>query len=114
MELLSLILIIVLILIISALPLHFAVKLLGGHSTIIKVLFVNLLVGIVLAVLNFLFGYVAGIIGFIAMILIYMNMFDLGFLRALLAWLLQAVIAAIIGILLVVLFGITLTAAILL
>jgi hypothetical protein len=80
------------IFILSALPLYFSVKLLGGRASILKVIFVNLLVAIVAIAINILFNSWIGLITFILMLWIYKDFFRLGWIRAILAWLLQFVL----------------------
>lgn len=75
------------ILIISALPLYFAVKILGGDASVFKVLFVNLVVGIIGIVVN------SHLIVFLMLIFVYKMMFRLSWIAAFLAWILQFVIA---------------------
>ncbi len=103
---LVLLLITLAIFIISALPLYFAVKMLGGKATLLKILIINLIVALVSFMINFLFQTWGGLIAFILMIWIYKDFFKLGWLRALLAWLLQFVFAVIIVIILA-LLGVT-------
>lgn len=91
---------------ISALPLYFAVKVLGGKAGLFGVLFTNLLVAIVSFIINFLFDTWGGLFAFVLMIWIYKEFFELGWLRALLAWLLQFVFAVLI-LLLLSLLGVT-------
>ena len=75
------------ILLISALPLYFAVGLLGGKATIFKVPMVNLIVGVIGAALDI------PIIGFILLLFIYKKVFKMSWLSAFLAWILQFVVA---------------------
>ncbi len=82
---------IVLVFIITSLPMHIAVSLLGGHSSITKAALVNFIAGVVGAGIYFFTGY-GGIAAFIALLVIYKIMFRLSFLRVLLAWFLQGVI----------------------
>ncbi len=93
---------IILISIISALPLYFAVKFLGGKATILKVILVNIAVGLLGFLLNI------PIIGFILLLLIYKEMFELSWFRAFLAWILQFVVAVILILCAVLLLGIAL------
>ena len=86
-------LVLLIVLVISALPLHFAVKILGGKSTIIKVIVVNVLVSIIIGITNSYFGLIAGFVFFLILIVIYKLLFKMGFIRVILAWLLQSVIA---------------------
>jgi len=80
---------VVAIIVISALPLYFAVKFLGGKATIFKVLMVNLIVGIIGAALDM------PVIGFVLLLFVYKEVFKLSWLSAFLAWLLQFVVAAV-------------------
>ncbi|MFH1126684.1 MAG: hypothetical protein ABIG84_04335 [archaeon] len=79
----------VLIILISALPLYFAVKLLGGEATIFKVLMVNLIAAIVGAVFKL------PLIGFLLLLFIYKEVFKLSWFGAFAAWILQFVVAAV-------------------
>ncbi|MCK4551171.1 MAG: hypothetical protein KAT91_04405 [Candidatus Aenigmarchaeota archaeon] len=93
---------IILISIISALPLYFAVKFLGGKATIIKVILVNIVVGLLGFLLNI------PLIGFILLLLIYKELFELSWVRAFLAWVLQFVVAVILILCAIILLGIAL------
>lgn len=81
------ILAVVAILIISALPLYFTVKFLGGKATIFKVLMVNLIVGIISAALDM------PVVGFVLLLFVYKEVFKMSWLSAFLAWILQFVVA---------------------
>jgi len=85
---------------IAAIPLHITVKLLGGDSSLIKAAIVNFLVGLASGVISFFLKSFAGVISFIALLFIYKTMFDIGWIRALLAWLLQGVIIVLLIVLL--------------
>jgi hypothetical protein len=87
--------VIVLVFIITAIPLNIAVHLLGGNSNLLKTAFVNLIVGLIGAVI---YGFLpfGGLLAFIALLFIYKMMFGLSFLRAFLAWGLQFIIAGLI------------------
>lgn len=89
--LIIIILIFVLAFIISALPLYFAVKFLGGKTSILKTIIINLLTGLVIAVVHYFFKTFGDIIAFILVIWIYHEMFRLKWIKAILAWLLQFV-----------------------
>ncbi|MBN1274754.1 hypothetical protein JXA12_00470 [Candidatus Woesearchaeota archaeon] len=93
---------------ISALPLYFSVQLLGGKAGLFKVVLINLLVAFVAILVRFFFDSWGGLVAFIVMIWIYKDFFELSWLRALLAWLLQFVFAVIIIVLAVLLFGVAL------
>lgn len=97
---LSLLLITLAIFVVSALPLFFAVKMLGGRTSIIKIIIINVLVALVSFIINFFFHTWGGLLAFILMIWMYKEFFRLGFIRAILAWLLQFVFAVLIVILL--------------
>lgn len=81
---------VLIILFISALPLYFAVGLMGGKTSILKVLFANFIVGIIYLI-------VPSLISFILLLFIYKEMFKLSWLGALGAWLLQFVVAVVLG-----------------
>lgn len=100
-------LILVAILVVSAIPLNLAVKLLGGRSSILKVIAANILAGVLGYLILVYVGEYVAILSFIAMILIYRSMFRMGWIRSMLAWLLQFVIIAIIIVVLL-LFGVSL------
>lgn len=82
------------ILVISAIPLNLAVKLLGGKSGILKVIIANLAVAAIATFLDSTVGWYAGLLSFLLMLLVYKLLFNIGWVRALLAWLLQFVIIA--------------------
>lgn len=99
----------ILLFILAAIPLYFAVESLGGKATFLNVLLVNLITGVLYAVLRsqFFFG---GLFAFILMIWIYHEVFRLKWFKAFLAWLLQFVFIALFYLLLFfigLVFGIT-------
>jgi hypothetical protein len=100
------IIILILAIIISALPLYFAVLFLGGDATIFKVLITNIIVAISVALFTTFFA-LGGLFILIPVIIIYMFMFDLGLFKALIAWFLQFFIAVVLVIIAVMLFGVT-------
>jgi hypothetical protein len=87
--------------IIASLPLYLAVKFLGGRTSILKVIGVHFIVAVVIAFIQFFINILAGLIAFIAMLWIYKEMFQLGWLRAFLAWILSIIIAVILVIILI-------------
>ena len=99
-------LIVIGLLILSAIPLSFAVKILGGKAGIFKVILVNIIVGIVSYYIYSHFVTWSTIIAFIALLFIYKFMFRLGFIKAFIAWILQFVILFVLVYLLGVIFGI--------
>jgi len=100
------ILVFILLLVISALPLYLAVKILGGKASILKTIVVNILVGAVVWVINYLLNAWASIVAFILVIWIYREMFRLKWIKAFLAWILQFIIMAVL-VFLVGLFGLS-------
>jgi len=86
------IIILLIVLVISAIPLNLAMKMLGGKSSILKVILANLLAGIAYIFLHAYMGIFAGLASFIVMILIYREIFKVGWLRVLLALILEVVI----------------------
>ena len=89
------ILIIILIFVLAALPLHFAVKIMGGKTTILKTILINIIAGLVLALITSAAPIFGGILGFLGLLFTYMFFFRIGFLRALVVWLLQIVLVGI-------------------
>lgn len=98
------------ILVISAIPLNLAVKLLGGKSSIVKVLLVYLMVSLFIMLSEYFIGkgFLASIVVFIGMLFFYKHMFKMGWLRSFLAWIAQFVIIALLGVLLA-LIGVAIT-----
>ena len=88
-------LIIIAIFIISALPLYFAVKFLGGRTKLWKTIIINILAGIVLLIINTLVPVIGGIVAFVIILMMYMYFFRIGFLRAILVWVLEIILVAI-------------------
>ena len=91
MELLIAILYVIVVFVVSALPLYFAVKLLGGHTGLLHAAGATFLGGIVVALVNVLLTTFAGVVAFIALIFLYKVMFRMGWIRTLIAWALQFV-----------------------
>ncbi len=100
----------ILVFILAAIPLYFAVEFLGGKVTFLNVLLVNLITGVLYAVLRSWSFFFGGVLAFILMIWIYHEVFRLKWFKAFLAWLLQFVFIALFYLLLFLvglLFGIT-------
>ena len=104
---LSSLLLIVIVFMLSALPLYFSVKLLGGRTGLLKVILINLLVALVALIIKFFFESWGGLIAFVLMLWIYKDFFRMSWIRALLAWLLQFVFAVILVLLAILMFGVT-------
>ena len=105
MSLIIILLILLAVLIIAALPMHLAVLMLGGRSSIFKVIVANILASIISVLVYGYFHTWTGLISFILMIWLYTVMFHIGFVRALLAWILQFIIAVLLVLLMFVVFG---------
>ncbi len=93
-NLLITVLAIVAIVVISSLPLYLAVKAFGGRTTILSTFVVMLGVGLLSAIIQIVFPF-GNIISFIVLLLIFRNVFHLGWLRAFLVWILWLVFVAI-------------------
>jgi hypothetical protein len=81
--------------IISALPLYFAVKFLGGKTSLIKTAFVTFISGVIVSGIQYRFKTFGGLIAFFVLIWIYHEVFRLNWSKSFLAWLLQFVFIAI-------------------
>ncbi|MBR9706670.1 hypothetical protein GOV14_06565 [Candidatus Pacearchaeota archaeon] len=91
----NLIIILVLI-IISSLPLYISLKLFFARKvSIFRVFLVNMIVGFIVAIVKYYFETFGAIIAFILLLFMYKISFGIGWIRALLVWLLQFVILAI-------------------
>jgi len=94
-----LVIVVFVILMIAALPLYFAVQLLGGKATISKVILVNIYTVIIFAILEFVFNLFGlgnlSIVSFILLIYFYHSFFKLGWIKALIVWFLQIIVAVI-------------------
>ena len=89
----------ILILVVSSIPLYLAVNLLGGKASLLKVIIINLAIGFLDGLITNKFGLFASVISFVVLLAIYKIMFDLGWIRAFFAWILQAVIAILLTVL---------------
>lgn len=83
---------VLIVLVLSSLPLYFAVKLMGGDTSLLEAVIVNIIAqGIPIVAALFFSSYITLII-FVAIIFVYMFFFKLGILKALAVWVIQAVI----------------------
>jgi len=98
-------LIIFFVFLISALPLHLAVKFLGGRTTIIKTAFINILAAILVLVITSFFNVWGSIISFIAVAILYRESFKLKWWKAFLVWLFEGIFLVLLTILSVLIFG---------
>ncbi|MFW6013548.1 MAG: hypothetical protein ACOCZQ_00410 [Nanoarchaeota archaeon] len=85
----------VLILVISAIPLDIAVKMLGGRSSLLKVIVANIIIAIIGYLIQYYIDFLVGFFSFIAMLFVYKRMFRMGWLRTLVAWFLQYLLISI-------------------
>lgn len=89
-------LVFLLTLVISSIPLLFIVRFLGGRASIIKILFANILVAVLGALVFSYFGILEGVwsyvIAFGVLLIVYSIMFEISIIKAFLAWLLQGAI----------------------
>jgi len=89
------IMIYLIILVISSIPLYVAVRLLGGKTSLFKVIMVNIVAGIVISALKAAYSsFIWSILVFLTLLYIYKEMFRIGWLRSFFAWLMQFVIFA--------------------
>ncbi len=87
----------IILMLVSAIPLNISIKLLGGKSSLFKVIIANVAVAIVEAAIASIFGFFSGLISFFAMLFVYKKMFKMSWTASFFAWLLQFVIIAIIA-----------------
>lgn len=104
---LTVILVIIALIIISSLPLYLAVNFLGGHATIFRVFLVNIFTGILLGAL-FMFFDASAFVALLVVALFYSWVFEMGIIRAFVAWFLQYIIAFGLLILTALVFGFSL------
>ena len=88
----TIILVTVAVFILAALPLHLAVRLNRGHSTILKAILINILAAIVLSLANHVFHFWGPLIGFILLLFIYRYAFHLSLLKAFIVWVVQVLL----------------------
>jgi len=96
LDLLWALLIVWVLIVISSLPLYLSLKLFfAKRVSILRVFLVNLIVGFIVSLVKYYFEIFGGIIAFFLLLLIYKIAFGIGWIRAVLVWLLQfAVLAA--------------------
>ncbi len=90
----------------AAFPLHFTVTLLGGNSSLLKVILINIFIGFLTTAINNRFAHYTTLITLVAILLIYKVMFELSWLKAVLALVLQSAVVVILLFLAKVLLGI--------
>lgn len=84
-------LLVIITLILSALPLYFAVKLVGGHAGIVKIILMSLLLSFASMGATFFIGVFAGLFMLIATLFVYQLAFKISLIKAFMAWVLQYV-----------------------
>ena len=94
--------------VIASLPLHFAVSVLGGRTTLFKTMFTITITGLVISAINYKFQIWGGLIALIVSLWIYKEVFELGWIKAILAWILQFIFVIIIAFIIATLIGISL------
>ena len=90
------ILLYIIILIVAAIPLYIALKLLGTRVSILHVIIVNFIAGIIIGLIKMFFGDVWYILLLLVLIVIYKYLFKISWLKAFFAWLIQFIIAYVI------------------
>jgi hypothetical protein len=85
---------IALIFILGILPLYIIVKLLGGRVSLLRALIIKVAAIVITLLLSIAFGWVGPLIVAIVLILLYRLAFNIGIIRAFLAWLLEGVVLA--------------------
>ncbi|MBN2111849.1 hypothetical protein JW707_01990 [Candidatus Woesearchaeota archaeon] len=76
----------------ASIPLHLAAKMFGGDSSLLKAALTNFIAGILGGVIFFLFDGIALFVYFVVLLLVYKTMFNIGWIKAFLVWLMQGVI----------------------
>ena len=85
---------IALIFILGIFPLYIIVKLLGGRVSLFRALIIKIAAVVITLLLSMAFGAIGPLIVAIVLILLYRSAFDIGIIRAFLAWLLEGVVLA--------------------
>ncbi len=92
-EILTTIITLLLVFLVSAFPLHLAVSLLGGRSSMLKAFLVAILTGLAIAILSVVLSGVPflTLILLFVLVWIYREMFRLKWIKAILAWIMQII-----------------------
>ena len=85
----------------SAFVLNIAAKLLGARSSFFKALIVNFIVFLGTAYIKGHINFLEGALSFVFLLLVYKYVFDVGWIRALLIWLMQGILVALFIVLLI-------------
>jgi len=81
--------------ILSAMPLHRALKFFKKKTKFRKVILVTFISGLIISIISSIWKYYIGLISFIVLIYIYKKAFKLKWYKAFLVWLLQLIIIVI-------------------
>ncbi len=93
--------------IVASFPLYLSVKMLGGRTSLLRAVGVNLVVGIVTSLLYIFFSPIA-IVVFLVAVVLYREMFRLRWWKAFLVWFIQIFLSVLLALLLSVLIGMSL------
>ncbi len=100
-------LLVIVTLVISALPLYFAVRLVGGEAGIVRIILISLILSFASIGAASFIGIFAGLFMLIATLFVYKIAFKVSFLKAFIAWLLQYVFVFIAIVFVISLLGVT-------
>jgi len=91
--------------VLSALPLYFAVKFLGGKTGIIKTIFIMVLSGFIISAIQFRYNLFGGILAFLVLVWIYHEAFRLKWWKAFFVWIVQFMFVLLLSFLFSLIFG---------
>jgi hypothetical protein len=86
---------IILALLVWSLPLFITVKIFGGKTSLLRALGVNILIAVMAITISAVLNFWAGIVIFILTLLLYREMFRLKWWKAVVVWLIQGIIGAV-------------------
>jgi len=86
---------IALIAFIASVPLHLAIRMLGGRTNLFKTALINIVVWVVAGAIKSFISKWGGLIALIVVIIIYREAFRLKWWKAFVAWILQMIIAVV-------------------
>lgn len=93
----------------SSIPLYLSLHVVGAKSAgFLRVVFVSIFMAFVTSAIFSFFGLWAGLIAFLAMLFVYKEMFDTGWIGAFLAWVIQFVIVGVLIAVFAIVLGIAL------
>ena len=100
MALSTLVLVLAGVFIVGILPLYIIVKILGGEITLLKALGIKIVAAVIAVLLSLFLGSIGPLVVAVAMIILYKAAFNLGTIRALIAWFLEGVVLVLLVLLL--------------